>query len=86
MRAVALIFVAILLGGCTDLYDYFFSPSDEDVARHCGVNAAQLKQMKTVVRKLEPYDGRKVGICTLIKDDTGVVMVGSIEKPPESAK
>jgi hypothetical protein len=50
-------------------------PSDEQVAQQCGVSVADLKQTKSAVSSMQPYQGAELGKCSVIKDDSGVDVI-----------
>ena len=54
-----------MIGACTEL----FGPTDNDLAARCGVTVTQLNQNRERVKKLEPYDGRELGRCMVMRGD-----------------
>ena len=65
---------AFALASCNDLYSLLFGPTADEQARNCGVSVEQLKSTKTRVENMRPYRGADLGRCSVIKDDSGIVV------------
>ena len=86
MRAAVIVLSSLSLASCSDLYWALFGASNEKLAEQCGVSVAELQQMKSRVKTMEPYKGADLGKCSLIKDESGYVAVTQISEPPAAAE
>jgi len=71
----------LAVGACDLLHD---RPSDEELAAFCGVALPEFKVARSEIKKAKPYQARDIGKCSLIRDDTGKVVVTSVQWPPKA--
>jgi len=83
VRCAVTLFFALALSGCGIVLGRD-EPTDDQLAQFCGVSVGEFKKASAELKMAKPYDGREVGQCTLIKDDTGKVVTASIRQPPKA--
>jgi hypothetical protein len=81
VRALILMPMVLAIGGCGDLFEIVFPPSDGKIARRCGVTEAEFKQAKAAVGKLQPYAQQELGSCRIFKNEGRGVSILTIEEP-----